>query len=159
MADDYVASIDSKEQFIRDMNSMVDEGLRILSGKNDIRDFGDLLHQAWLAKRSLSSSISNENIDALYGRGKMAGAVGGKITGAGGGGFLLLFVPPEKQSSVREALSDLLWIPFHFEFNGSQIIFYDPRVDDFKHIADEREERDLRCFMELSELNALQGVN
>jgi D-glycero-alpha-D-manno-heptose-7-phosphate kinase len=159
VAGSYVESLDKKARFITAMGDMVDEGLRILGNRSDLRDFGDLLDQAWIAKRSLSSAISNPHVDDIYERARSAGALGGKLTGAGGGGFLLLFVPPEDQSCVREALDELLWIPFNFEFNGSQIIFYDPSVDNFKHIKDERDHRKLRCFMELSKLEAGQGLN
>lgn len=155
----YVESLNEKAGFISSMGDMVDEGLRILCSESDLRDFGDLLDQAWSVKRSLSSVISNPHVDDIYRRARIAGALGGKLTGAGGGGFLLLFVPIEKQPRVREVLSDLLWIPFHFEYNGSQIIFYDPSVDNFMHIKDERKDRNLRCFKELSMLKTAQGLN
>ena len=158
VAGSYVESLEKKARFITAMGDMVNEGLRILGSRCDLCDFGDLLDQAWAAKRSLSSAISNPHVDDIYQRARTAGALGGKLTGAGGGGFLLLFVPPEDQARVREALSDLLWIPFHFEFNGSQIIFYDPIVDNFKHIKDERDSCTLRCFMELSKLKAEHGL-
>jgi D-glycero-alpha-D-manno-heptose-7-phosphate kinase len=152
VAESYVESLASKARLITTMGEMADEGMRILGSHCDLRDFGDLLNQAWVAKRSISSSISNQHVDNIYERARNAGALGGKLTGAGGGGFLLLFVPPEDQHRVRKALNDLLWIPFRFEFNGSQIIFYDPNVDNFKHIKDERDDLNLRCFTELSKL-------
>jgi D-glycero-alpha-D-manno-heptose-7-phosphate kinase len=95
----------------------------------NIGAFGDLLHEAWQAKRSLSPRVSTNEVDELYERARAAGALGGKLTGAGGGGFLLLFVPPEKQPAVIEALQTQLHVPFEFETAGSQIIFYEPGVD------------------------------
>ena len=133
---------------------MVDEGVKILSSNSCLSSFGDLLHQAWLSKKSIAEEISNPIVDDFYERARKAGALGGKLTGAGGGGFLLLFVPKEAQQKVREELSELLWIPFQFETNGSQIIFYDPKVDDFRHIKDEREHQEFDCFRELSTLKA-----
>ena len=152
VANSYVTSLESKARLITTMGEMAEEGLRILGCSCDLRDFGYLLDQAWSAKRSISTAISNQYIDGIYERAKNAGAIGGKLTGAGGGGFLLLFVPPESQRKVRQTLKDLLWIPFRFEFNGSQIIFYDPDVDNFQHIKDERNECNFGCFMELSAL-------
>lgn len=145
----YVENLAAKARHIEKMGEMVNQGVHILNNNSCLCEFGELLDAAWEAKRSLSPEISNPIIDDIYGRAKKAGAIGGKLTGAGGGGFLLLFVPPEMQTKVRKSLDDLLWVPFHFDFNGSQIIFYDPMVDDFKHIEDERENRNLRCFTEL----------
>jgi D-glycero-alpha-D-manno-heptose-7-phosphate kinase len=87
------------------------------------------MHESWLMKRSLSSSVSSSTIDAMYAAALEAGALGGKITGAGGGGFLLLFVPPAKHAAVRESLRDLLHVPFDFETSGSKVIFYDADPD------------------------------
>jgi D-glycero-alpha-D-manno-heptose-7-phosphate kinase len=95
----------------------------------DLFAFGQLLHEAWQAKRSLSARVSTPQVDALYDRARRAGAIGGKLTGAGGGGFLLLFVSPEKKPVVRQALAPLLEVPFALEAAGSQIIFYEPGVD------------------------------
>lgn len=153
VASSYVELMDEKARFVHAMGDMVNEGLRILSSKLDLRDFGYLLHQAWIAKRSLSSAISNPHVDDIYERARLAGALGGKLTGAGGGGFFLLFVSPESQLKVRESLKDLVWIPFQFEFSGSQIIFNDPNVDNFQHIKDERDNLNPRCSIELTPFN------
>ncbi|MFO0843030.1 MAG: hypothetical protein U0797_11645 [Gemmataceae bacterium] len=93
------------------------------------RRFGELLHEAWQAKRSLSPQVSNGEVDDLYDRARQAGALGGKLTGAGGGGFLLLFVEPGRQDAVRQALRGRLEVPFRFESSGSQVIFYEPETN------------------------------
>ena len=108
------------------MAAMVDEGHRILTGNGDLDDFGRLLHESWLLKRSLSSRVSTPEIDAMYATARQAGALGGKITGAGGGGFLLLYVEPDRQPAVRRALAHLLHVPFDLDHAGSQIIFSNP---------------------------------
>jgi D-glycero-alpha-D-manno-heptose-7-phosphate kinase len=84
---------------------------------------GELLHESWQLKKQLADGISNDGIEAMYTRARDAGALGGKITGAGGGGFLLLYCPPEKREAVRQALSDLQELPFQLEMDGSKVIF------------------------------------
>ena len=108
------------------MAAMVDQGLGLLTGGGDLADFGRLLHESWLLKRSLSSRVSTPEIDAMYAAARQAGALGGKITGAGGGGFLLLYVERDRQPAVRQALSHLLHVPFDLDHSGSQIIFSNP---------------------------------
>jgi D-glycero-alpha-D-manno-heptose-7-phosphate kinase len=93
---------------------------------------GEILHESWLLKRGLTNSISNAAIDGWYEAARAAGAVGGKILGAGGGGFLLLYVPRERQKAVRQALGSLRQIPFSFEDEGSRIIFYQPEQLDME---------------------------
>src|SRR3989338_8882513 len=107
---------------------MVDEAISILSGKGDLDSFGSLLNESWLLKRSLSDKISTPDIDQIYEAAMSAGALGGKLLGAGGGGFMLVFARPEDHESIRERLKSLLHVPFQFETNGSQIIFYDPNA-------------------------------
>ena len=84
---------------------------------------GRILHENWLLKRELASGITNPALDAMYESALKGGALGGKIAGAGGGGFLMLYVPPEKQASVREALKDFREMPFMFDSHGASIIF------------------------------------
>ena len=108
------------------MAAMVPEGLRILRGNGDLGDFGRLLHESWMLKRSLSSRVSTPEIDTMYATARAAGALGGKIAGAGGGGFLLLFVPPERRGDVRKALAGLLHVPFRIDFTGSGILYANP---------------------------------
>jgi D-glycero-alpha-D-manno-heptose-7-phosphate kinase len=111
---------------LTEMYHLVDDAINVLNGDGDISRFGELLHQSWLLKRSLTSKISTPYIDYLYDTAMNAGAVGGKILGAGGGGFILFFVRPEYQRRVSESLHGLLHVPFRFENSGSQIIFYEP---------------------------------
>lgn len=125
----YVTNIEAQRRQLDDMRRMVEESIDILVSGLGLGSFGQLLHDAWQRKRSLSKAVSNPEVDSLYRHARQAGALGGKLTGAGGGGFLLLFVPPEKQESVRQALSPLLHLPFAFESAGSQIIFYEPGID------------------------------
>ena len=108
-----------------EMKQMVTEAIQILNGPHeDITDFGRLMHDSWMIKRSLTSKISNTAIDDIYTTARKAGALGGKLCGAGGGGFILLFVPPEKQPAVKKALHGLLLVPFRFEQLGSHVIFH-----------------------------------
>src|SRR5262249_37048711 len=127
VAKSYATDLESRRRQLRIMKELVDEAIDILCSGSDIRGFGDLLHEGWQAKRGLSGQVSSAEIDALYARARDAGAVGGKLTGAGGGGFLLLFVEPARQPAVRQALADKLHVPFRFETEGSQIIFYEPQ--------------------------------
>lgn len=119
-------NITKKEKELSEMAGMVDQGLGILTNGRDLADFGRLLHESWMLKRSLSTRVSTPEIDAMYETARKAGALGGKITGAGGGGFLLLFVEPDRRESVRQALSSLLHVPFNLDHAGSQIIFSNP---------------------------------
>jgi D-glycero-alpha-D-manno-heptose-7-phosphate kinase len=116
----------NKKRELNFMCQMVDDAVKILNENRPLSDFGKMLHETWLLKKSLTDRISNPEIDNIYERARTAGALGGKLLGAGGGGFMLLFVPPEKQASVREALKDLLEVGFNFEKDGSQIIYYNP---------------------------------
>src|SRR5262249_42956497 len=125
----YAGNLVAQRRQLDAMRRMVEESVDILVSGMGLTALGQLLHEAWQAKRSLSSRVSTPRVDALYSRALHAGAAGGKLTGAGGGGFLLLFVPPEKKDAVRKALVPLLEVPFAFEASGSQIIFYEPGVD------------------------------
>ena len=109
------------------MGAMVDEAIQILQNTNSpINEFGKLLHQGWQYKRSLSDKVSTPEIDFIYDEALDAGATGGKVLGAGGGGFLLLFVKPELQLQVRERLKKLVHVPFQFEDSGSRVVLYQP---------------------------------
>lgn len=129
VAKTYVDGIDSRRRQLRLLQKLVEESIDILTSDKDLTALGELLHEAWEAKRSLSDKVSTTTVDALYERARSAGALGGKLTGAGGGGFLLLFVPPERQSETAEALKQLIHVPFAFESGGSQVIFHEPGID------------------------------
>ena len=109
------------------MKDLVDEAYKVLtSGEDDLTGFGRLLNEAWRIKRKLSSKISNRDIDSMYEAAIKNGAVGGKLLGAGSGGFMLFYVEPENQDRVKKALQDYLYVPFRFDFSGSEIIVYKP---------------------------------
>jgi len=115
---------DRKKELIR-MTEMVDEAIDILNESDtDLTDFGKLLHENWMIKRKLTDKITNNQIDKIYDDARKAGALGGKILGAGGGGFILFFVEPEKQQKVMKKMKNLLYVPFRFENLGSQIVYY-----------------------------------
>ena len=112
---------------LKQMLALVDEAEEVLVDKTrDLDDFGRLLDKTWRLKRQTGAAVSTDNIDGLYEKGIQAGALGGKLLGAGGGGFLVFYVQPEKQQAVREAMSDLMYIPFRFEDGGTRVIHYTP---------------------------------
>lgn len=117
-------SIESKTKELLEMKRLVDVAEDILASKQDLNEFGKLLDYTWKLKRSVSTAISTNTIDELYSKAMNAGALGGKLLGAGGGGFLLFYVEKDKQDNVRKALSNLLEIPFEFENGGTRIIYY-----------------------------------
>ncbi|KKW46711.1 MAG: kinase [Candidatus Liptonbacteria bacterium RIFCSPLOWO2_01_FULL_56_20] len=123
IAEEQIKNSHRKERELRTMHSMVDKAIDILRSDGDLNDFGKLLHETWILKRGLSGKISNPQIDDIYEAARNAGAIGGKLLGAGGGGFMLLFVTPEKQARVREALKNYTFVPVKFETEGSQIIY------------------------------------
>lgn len=148
VAGQYVDNLNAKKRQLRILKDMVDEAAELLAGGAPIGDFGHLLDEAWHIKRSLGAGISTDEVDDLYLRARSAGSLGGKLTGAGGGGFLLLFVPPAQQAAVREALPELLHVPFRFENGGSEIIFFSPE-EDFSQVEQDHDRRSIRAFREL----------
>ena len=148
VASSFVAGMEERAALLTRMHDYVEQSCVILDSRQDLTAFGELLHQAWLAKRGLSEKVSNARVDALYDEARKAGAIGGKLLGAGGGGFILLFVPPEKQAKVRKQLTRLIEVPFEFEFSGSQIIFSDTEEDFAKHDK-ARSKRKIEAFSEL----------
>jgi len=125
-----VNSKDNKEKksnMLKEMYNLVDEAERVLTDKNVCLDeFGKLLDHTWQIKRQTGSAVSTNSIDDLYNIGIKAGAIGGKLLGAGGGGFLVFYVRPENQKKVREAMKSLMHIPFEFENGGTRVIHYTP---------------------------------
>ena len=153
VAGSYVPTLEAKRRQLRILRDMVEEALSILCGHGPIKEYGKLLHEGWLTKQAISDKISNAAIAELYDAARSAGAIGGKITGAGGGGFMLLFVPPQDQPEVREKLNTLLHVPFNFEKAGSQVIFYD-RDQDYSAAEADNRSRHLTEFRELDEMEA-----
>ena len=121
------AMVDKQAQLL-EMLSLVDDAEKVLTSKSDLNEFGRLLDYTWKLKRGISSGISTDSIDGLYAKGMEAGALGGKLLGAGGGGFLLFYVEEDKQETVRKAMSDLLYVPFEFENSGTRVIHYTPEL-------------------------------
>ena len=120
-------TIGDKIAQLREMKQLVDEAEKILTDKYiSLNDFGKLLNQTWQLKKQTGSKISTDTIDLLYDKAINAGALGGKLLGAGSGGFLLFYVEPDKQLFVRRALSELLYVPFRFEDGGTRVIHYTP---------------------------------
>jgi D-glycero-alpha-D-manno-heptose-7-phosphate kinase len=147
IAHSMVEHFDDKKRELRLTHELVRESLSILNGREDMTRFGELLHEGWLLKRGMSERVTNPAVDEMYDAARSAGAIGGKLTGAGGGGFMLLFVPPEKRKEVRERLKHLIYVPFAFERSGSQVIFFDPE-EDFESLERTRDRQDIRPFRE-----------
>jgi D-glycero-alpha-D-manno-heptose-7-phosphate kinase len=139
----------SRKAELETMRLLVDDAVEVLN-RGSLEDFGRLLHETWQLKKSLSSAIAPDFINDIYDRAMKAGALGGKLLGAGGGGFILFYVPFHKHASVLEALNELLLVPFEFENDGSRIIHYEPTRysrtgilrRDFRHLQEEQEQAD-----------------
>lgn len=127
IAAEQIKNTPKKKSELLTMRQMVDEAIAVLNNdKTSITDFGKLLHESWDLKRSLTNAISTPQIDNIYKEACGAGAIGGKLLGAGGGGFLLLFAKPELQLGIKKRLENLLYVPFDLETSGSQIVLYQP---------------------------------
>ena len=126
VAADQISSIPNRQKELHEIQKLVDLGAQALTSTSDLGDFGRLLHEAWLLKRSISDKIAPSFVNDIYDRARNAGALGGKLLGAGGGGFMMFIVRPEHHLQVLSALSELLVVPVEFERTGSQIVFYDP---------------------------------
>lgn len=125
VASSIIANLHNRAGSLQRMHTMVDEALSILAGNGDLNEFGELLHEGWILKRALADVVSTPNIDQTYATARAHGAVGGKLLGAGGAGFFLFFVPPDRQEGVQKALPHHSWVPFAFENTGSTIIYAD----------------------------------
>ncbi|NBI84996.1 kinase [Lachnospiraceae bacterium] len=119
-------NLKSKQGRLLEMKALVDDAERILTSKTSLDEFGRLLDYTWKLKRGFSDQVTTDSIDAVYEKAIRAGAIGGKLLGAGGGGFLLFYVIPERQEAIRAALQDLLYVPFEFETAGTRVIHYTP---------------------------------
>lgn len=138
IAKEQKANTEANLKQLHEMAQLVDEGEKILTSGSSILDFGRMLDYTWKLKRTLSSQITTDSIDIIYEKAIKAGAVGGKLLGAGGGGFILLFVEPDKQFKVRKALSDLLNVPFQFETSGTKVIYYKPNIKEIGVMYNEK---------------------
>jgi D-glycero-alpha-D-manno-heptose-7-phosphate kinase len=122
-----ISNMKNREKELCRMHDMVQEGIDILQDVNTpIDEFGELLHQHWQYKRSLSDAVSNSDIDAIYAEAMAGGADGGKLLGAGGGGFMLICARPERHQDIRSRLRRLIHVPFKFEDSGSKVVLYQP---------------------------------
>jgi D-glycero-alpha-D-manno-heptose-7-phosphate kinase len=122
-----IDNLKKREKELKLMRAMVDEAIAILQDMSEpIESFGKLIDASWQYKRSLSDRVSTPEIDSIYQAAMDAGAIGGKILGAGGGGFLLIFAKPERQAAIRERLNKLIHVPFDFEDSGSRVVLYQP---------------------------------
>ena len=136
VAKQQIAAIPAQTASLHRMQSLVYEAADILVNGRDIADFGGLLHENWLLKRSLSPAISTPVVDELYEVARHAGAVGGKLLGAGGGGFVLLCVRPQERQRVLDVLQNFLMVPFEIESSGTHIVMYEP--DRYSQLARKR---------------------
>jgi D-glycero-alpha-D-manno-heptose-7-phosphate kinase len=128
-----------KQKELDAMRQLVGEAESIVASPHrSLDEFGRLMHESWQIKRSLTQKISNANIDEIYQAGLDAGALGGKLLGAGGGGFMLFYVPPEKRWALRERLKKLLCVPFGFSTKGSHVVVYEPEEQFDASIVEER---------------------
>ncbi len=126
-AEEKIKNMNSRKSQLRTIRSMVDSAIDMLiDPKTPVRELGDLLHDSWRLKRELAENVSNAKIDEIYQAGREAGAIGGKLLGAGGGGFMLFLVDPEKREQVRERLQNLIHVSVGFDNDGSKIVLYQP---------------------------------
>ena len=143
----YVNNLNNKSKYLKEIHSMVDVAIDILENGN-IDDFGKLLNETWHMKKKINNQISNNSINSIYSIAMANGAIGGKLLGAGGGGFMLFYVPERYQSNIIKKLSKLVYIPFNFEDDGSQLI-YTSKHQDYKAQEKFRMNNKLKNFKEL----------
>jgi D-glycero-alpha-D-manno-heptose-7-phosphate kinase len=139
VATEQVKMTPNRNKELRAMLQLVDEAEKIVvNSHRSLDEFGRLLHEGWQLKRSLTSKITTPEIDEIYEAGRSAGALGGKLLGAGGGGFMLFFVPPERREELRLRLKKLLCVPFSFSQKGSQVVVYEPEATYDKSLSEAR---------------------
>jgi len=127
VACDKIKNLTKNENNLLQMKSIVEEAYEILVSPNrNLNEFGELMNETWRLKKTLSDKVTNSEIDELYEIALKNGAIGGKLLGAGGGGFIVFYVETENQPKVRHALNNYLHVPFKFDFDGSKIIVYQP---------------------------------
>jgi D-glycero-alpha-D-manno-heptose-7-phosphate kinase len=130
-----------RKRELETMFQMVNEAESILTTPHrSLEEFGHLLHESWQLKRTLTGNITNNNLDEIYEAGRGAGALGGKLLGAGGGGFMLFFVPPERRQALRMKLKNLLCVPFDFSSRGSHVVVYEAEEEYDRSLTTERHE-------------------
>lgn len=130
-----------KKRELETMYQMVDEAEAIVNNPNrSLDEFGRLLNESWQIKRTLTQNITNNSLDEIYEAGRSAGALGGKLLGAGGGGFMLFFVPPERRKELRMRLKNLLCVPFSFSNRGSHVVVHEPDQTYDESLTTERSE-------------------
>ncbi len=122
----HINNIKKNNKVLESMYGLVEDSINLLQSERDISDFGNLMNETWSLKKTLSDSVSTKDIDIIYSKGIKSGAIGGKILGAGGGGFILFYVPEDKKENVRNALKELIYVPFEFENSGSKVVLYQP---------------------------------
>lgn len=129
-----------KTSQLKEMLTLVDAAEHVLTSTCDLNEFGHLLNHTWELKRGITNKISTDSIDGLYQKALKAGAIGGKLLGAGGGGFLLFYVEPDKKPAVKKALEKLLYVPFEFENTGTRVIHYAPE-DYYQKVTEKNQEQ------------------
>ena len=141
VAQEQIKATPSREKELRSMLQMVGEAESILTNPSrSLDEFGRLLNESWQIKKTLTQRISTSTIDEIYETGRKAGALGGKLLGAGGGGFMLFFVPPDRRETLRASLKNLLCVPFSFSNRGSDVVVYEPEQAYDKSLATDRSE-------------------
>lgn len=140
VAQEQLKTTPARQRELAEMLAMVDEAEEIITNpRRELDDFGRMLNHTWELKRSLTNKISNPEIDAIYEAGRGAGALGGKLLGAGGGGFMLFYVRPEQKKALRARLKHLLCVPIRFSSRGSEVVVYEPEDEYEQALAAERE--------------------
>lgn len=121
-----IANMAKREANLHTMRRMVDDALEVLQSEGPIKQIGDMLHEGWMLKRDLAAGVTTSAVDEIYEEGRAAGAWGGKLLGAGGGGFILMFAPPERHQAIRQRLSKLVHVNIEIGSPGSRIVMYEP---------------------------------
>ena len=141
IAQDQIKTTPQRKHELELMFQMVDEAEAIITNpQRSLNEFGHLLHESWQLKRTLTQKITNSHLDSIYEAGRSAGALGGKLLGAGGGGFMLFFVPPERRKELRMRLKNLLCVPMKFSNRGSHVVVYEPEEEYDESLTAERSE-------------------